>query len=238
MKNQDHFTALRQNLFDQFSLCRYVVPATVVAEADGSKFMSLKREGSRTAYYIQAISRVLKKHPRVNASFVRNFWTNTSRIVQWDTVDAAISVDKKFGEDRYPFTYVIRNSDKLSVKEIDAIVRRVTEAPVEEIPEFANFLKFLKLPRPVRKLFMLRMICNEEAMRARIGTFNFTNLSFWDFKAATLPMPRLLVGVGTPDRNNQKIPIGYSFNHVITDGAQIGAFHKDVSRFFRKCEFE
>jgi len=37
---------------------------------------------------------------------------------------------------------------------------------------------------------------------------------------------------------NSKLSIAYSFNHVITDGAQIGEFHRDVERFFRKCEFE
>jgi hypothetical protein len=82
------------------------------------------------------------------------------------------------------------------------------------------------------------MICNEETMLQRIGTFSFTNLSFWGIKSATLPTPRLLVGVSAPDPERNAIPIGYSFNHVITDGAQIGEFHRDMQRFFRKCEFE
>lgn len=238
MKSQNHFTPLRQNLYDQFTLCKYSVPTSVTAEIVSPKFFQMKREASRTAYYIQAISRVLKKHPRVNSSFVRNFWTNSSRLVQWDTVDAAVSVDRKFGNERYPFFYVIRNSDKLKVKEIDELIRHVTEAPVESIPEFKNFLRFLEMPSLIRRILLHRMICNEELLKSRIGTFSFTNLSFWGFKSATLPTPRLLVGVSTPDPEKCSFPMGYSFNHVITDGAQIGEFHRDMQRFFRKCEFE
>jgi chloramphenicol O-acetyltransferase len=236
-KYQNHFTPLRQSLFDQFSLCRYVVPGHIMGEIDVAKFEASQRHGSRTAYYIQALSRVLKRHPRVNAGFARNFWTNSSRIIQWNTVDVAISVDRKFGDDRYPFMYVLRNSDKLTIKEIDQTMRHLTEAPVAEIPEFANYLRFLKLPRIARKAIMYHMICNPELMKSRIGTFSFSNLSFWHFKAASLTTPRLLVGVSAASPEG-KMPIGYTFNHVITDGAQLGEFHRDLNRFFKKCEFE
>ncbi|MGE3975121.1 MAG: 2-oxo acid dehydrogenase subunit E2 [Bdellovibrionales bacterium] len=228
---------MRQTLYDQFNLCRYMVPATVSGEMDVAKFEAMKRHGSRTAHYIQAVSKCLKKHPRVNAGFVRNFWTNSSRIVHWNTVDAAVSVDKKFGDDRYPFVHVIRNSDKLTVKEIDDEIRYVTETAVENIPAFANYLRFMKLPHLVRRMMMHKMICDSDLMKSRIGTFSFTNISFWGFKTASLNTPRLLVGVGAPS-DEGKLPIGYSFNHVICDGAQIGEFHRDVVRFFRKCEFE
>lgn len=234
----NQFTPLRQHLHDTFHLCRYVVPAVVVCDLNAEKFLQMKRQGSRTAYYLQALSRVLADHPRVNAGFARDFWTNNSRIVQWNTVAAAVSVDKKFGDERFPFIYVIKDSHKKTIKEIDGILTYLKETPVEGIPEFRNFLKFLKLPRFVRRMLMWHMVCNPDLMKERIGTFNFTSLAFWGFRGASMPTPRLLVGMGAPDDDNKNIRMGYSFNHVITDGAQIGEFHRDLNRFFRKCEFE
>jgi hypothetical protein len=227
---------LRINLFDQMSLCRYSVPTTIVAEIKADKFFNLKRTASRTAYYIQAISRVLKDHPRVNASFVRKFWTNGSRIHEWDTVDCAVSIDRKFDGERFPFTYVLKNSDKLAVREIEDQIKWATQTEVKNIPPFKAYLDFLKLPRPVRKIFMHLMICDAQRMKDKIGTFNFTNLSGWGFKSASTISPRLLIGVSAPDSQNN-LPIGYNFNHVISDGAQIGEYHRDLTRFFRRCEF-
>jgi len=213
-----------------------VVPTTIIADLKAEKFLSMKRTASRTAYYIQAFSNVLKDHPRVHAGFVRKLWTNGSRIVEWDTVDCAVSIDRKFDGERFPFTYVLKNSDKLTLKEIDDQIKYATQTDIKNIPAFAGYLKFLTLPRFVRRVFLHLMICDEKRMKEKIGTFNFTNLAGWGFRSASTSTPRLLIGVSAPD-DKFNIPVGYNFNHVISDGAQIGEFHRDMTRFLRRCEF-
>ncbi|MBI4042418.1 MAG: hypothetical protein HY391_02970 [Deltaproteobacteria bacterium] len=238
-KRKDYFTPYRQHLFDIMTLCPWVVPGTIAASVKAPDFFKMTLMTNRTAYLVQAVSRTLKQHPRVNAGFVRDFWKRKSRLVRWDTVDASLHVDREFDGERFPFFYVIRNSDRLTVKEIGEQIEYVTRAPVHEIKEFAGLQKLLQLPRFLRKLYYKRMICDEDLMREKIGTFSLTNLTRWgaEFRSISTIAPRLMVAVVT-DKASELIRINYLCNHVIVDGAQIGEFHQDLSVFLKNCHFE
>ena len=231
----NNYTNLRETLHMQLTLCPHNVPCFFQTEIDISKFNKLEKKARPTAYWAQSFSRALKEHPRVNAGFMRQGLGKRPAIFSWDEVSIAISVDKTFGDDRFPFSAVLRNSDKMSIADINDRLDYFIKEDVENIKEFSGFLKFCELPKMVRMGMMKAMTHSEEKMISKIGTFSLTNPGKWGPISAGTHTPRLLVCLGAPKDN--VLPVTYNFNHVITDGAQIGEFHQSVKKIVENCDF-
>lgn len=239
MKKQNHFTPLRQNLYETFSICRYVIPASLTTHVKVPKFFETPLKANRSAYIIQGISKAIRKNPEVNSSFIRNKWTNKSRIVRFDNVNCAVSFEKKLATgENYPFTYIFKNADQMSVEEIDKISEYINKTPAEEIPEFQRFLKFVQLPRFVRRIFLRRLISNEELFQNTIGTFNLSNLSMLEGSmGGSMTTPRLVIECATK-KQTQELQLGYNFNHVLIDGREITKLNRDIIKIFRNFQFD
>jgi pyruvate/2-oxoglutarate dehydrogenase complex dihydrolipoamide acyltransferase (E2) component len=229
------YTKLRETIHMQLTLCPHNVPCFFHSDIDLTNFHKLTKKARPTAYWTQAFSRALKKHPRVNAGFLRQRFVGGPAIVAWDEVSAAISVDKKFGEERFPFSAVLRNSDQLSLAEINERLDYFIKQDVSNIKEFEGFLKFSNLPRWMKKFLMRQMTYSPEKLISKIGTFSITNPGKWGPQSAGTHSPRLLVCLGAPKDN--VLPVTYNFNHIITDGAQIGEFHQDVKTIIENVDF-
>ena len=237
MRKQNHFNAFRQHMIDTFELGRNSIPATVNTRNFTPAFYDMKLEANRTSYFVQAISRALKKVPACNSSFIRNRWTNRSRIVYFDEVCCTVSVDKIINEQHFPVGCVIKNSDQLSIKEIYEKILHVKNTPVEELPELVGFIKFLKLPRFIRKFIMREIICNEELFKKKLGTFNLSELGMIEgVVGGAMPSPRLVVDF-VPLKETKEIGLGFNFNHAIVDGYHIAKLNSEIVNTFKKADF-
>ena len=232
----NHYTPFRQHIYLQNKLCPYVVPCHATARIDVSRLNRLRKKVRKTAFFVQAFSRALEKHPRVNSTFIRRRLGLGPKIIQFKTVDVALSVDRQFGNERFPFLYVIRDSNKKTLKEISEALEYAVHAPVEQVPEFKGFLTLMKLPQKARELILNQVVCSEKMLKEKIGTFNMSIMNKWDLDSAYSYCPRTLVVLSKI--KGDELPVTYSFNHVLTDGAQIGDFHADASRIIQNCDFE
>lgn len=241
MIETNYFTPLREMLYEQYNLSPFSVPVQVTGKLEGEKLLDLNRKGSISAYLIAAISRTLQNHPQLNSGFVRKRFRPRgfrTSIQRFEEISASVSVDKTFDNDRYPFTYVFRNSDQMSIKDIHEKLQHLISAKVSDVPEWSSYLKFMKLPKTARMIILKEMTKNKKSMFDKIGSFNFTNIGKWrGLEYAYANSPRLVIAIGRADEN-KKIPISYSFNHVICDGAQIGEFHQDLHTMIEKLNFD
>ena len=239
MTKKDHFDEFRQHMVDLFALPRFIVPASVNTKIKIPQFFEMSHgKICKTAYFVQAISRALQKVPEANSGFIRNRFSKKVKILYFDEIHANIAVYKNVKNTKFPFNYVIHNSDKLSIDEISSKIAYVRDNPVEKIPEFMGFLQFLSLPRFTRKRILKKMVRDEEIYKMKVGTFSISNLSMIEgIVGGALPAPRLLVDFAL-DKVNKEIKFGYNFNHAIIDGMHIAKLNHCIIKTFKKCNFD
>lgn len=235
-KYKNKFNPLRDHIYHLGTMCPFVMPIYGSARINIENFLKMEKKARLTAYYVQAFSKAVKKHPNVNSGFVRKgFFFRSPNLVRFDHVNAAISVDKKFGELRFPFVWVFKDSDKMTIKEINEQLDYIIRSEVNDIPEFKNFLKFLALPRFIRKIFMSSIVRSEKKLIEKTGTFHLTNISRWGIDNAYIRSSGLIIAIGTTVNN--ELNLSFSGNHIIADGAQFGETLMDVRKIFDGCDF-
>ncbi len=236
-KSANQFTPLREFMHIRNTLCPYSMPTSVAANLEAPRLLKGKLKARRTSYLMQAFSKALKKQPRLNASFIKPKWYQRhGNLMELPQVNGTVSIDRVFGNERFPFSYVLENSDRLTLKEIDEQLDFAIRADVEDVPQFKQFLRLLKLPSFLRKAIMANSVNDPQKLVSRIGSFDLTNIGKWNLVSAALPCQRMVIVIGAAD--GTKLPISYSFNHIAADGAQIGEFHVDAQKIIHEHDFK
>lgn len=190
--------------------------STIFMETDFSKAMALHEKPglSYTAILVKAASSALMEHPIINSSLEGD----KIRIFSTANIGVAVATDEGL------VVPVIREADKKPIKEIDTLVKELTEKARQK-----------KLAR------------NEVTG----GTFTITNLGMYgiDFFTPIINPPEAaILGVGTIKEKlvladgkvetKRSVMLSLSYDHRIVDGAPASQFLTKVKENIEKISFD
>lgn len=98
-----------------------------------------------TAFVVQAAARALIEHPNLNALIVEGPFT--TRLVPLNIVTATVAVERVVDGVDTVFTARLENPGARAIVDLTEDLRQYATAPVREIPDFARFLKLIRLAR-------------------------------------------------------------------------------------------
>jgi len=194
---------------------RTVVPVTITAEADATKLMAMKEKQSHvgfTAFGVKAAARALHDHNNVNATI------EDDEVTTYSDVNVAVAINTEQGL----VAPVVRNANKLSLKEISSMIEELAKKAKENQLTIENLTG---------------------------GTFTVTNLGAYDvesFAPVINPPQCAILGLGRiaykPFAHGNQISTRPStlltlvFDHRIIDGVPAAKFLRDVKRNLEEPE--
>jgi pyruvate/2-oxoglutarate dehydrogenase complex dihydrolipoamide acyltransferase (E2) component len=164
-----------------------------------------------------------------------------SRLVLFDEVDIATSIEIELEGQRFPLSHIIRAANRRSPQDIHAEIRAIQADPHSSPGMSSGWQKllpwFLRLPSPARNLFYRALMSSPQAMKRQIGTVQLTAVGMFGGAggwAITPSLYTLAVAVGgiawKPGVVDQRIEprevLGLTliFDHDIMDGAPAARF--------------
>ncbi len=193
---------------------RTVVPVTITIEADATKLLAMKEQShvGFSAFGVKAAAKALGDHNDVNSTIEGDEVTNYS------DVNVAVAIHTEQGL----VAPVIRNANKLSLKEISSTIEELAKKAAENRLTIENLTG---------------------------GTFTVTNLGAFDvesFAPVINPPQCAILGLGRiaykPFANGSQVSARPStlltlvFDHRIIDGVPAAKFLRDVKRNLEEPE--
>ncbi len=135
---------------------------------------------------------------------------------------ASFSLERTYQGEEGVFFAKIRQPELLSLEDLDAIVRRHKQAPVESIPEFRQALRLSRLPAPLRRLAWWLGLYSDGGYRAHFfGTFAVSAAASQGAAGLHILSPlTTTLNYGTFDADGS-IDVRLTYDHRVLDGAPI-----------------
>lgn len=125
------------------------------------------------ALFIRALGAVCARNPRLQQTWRSWPWQH---LYQHRSPVAVLTVSRAFEEDEWLFWGRIFQPEKSSLTDLQAVIDRFTDDPVESI--FRRQLRFSRLPVPVRRLiWWWNLNVTGERRARRLGTYFLTTVS-------------------------------------------------------------
>jgi len=235
------FSANREFISDQLArMRRFHCPVTFVYELDLSETLpaldasrAAGREVSLTALLVKATGMTIARHPRLNRHVFHRFFRRLE--VAFDDVSCTLVVRRELpsGEEvLYPV--LIRGTDRLALAEIQAIIRRHKQEPLENLPQTAAFRRIQQMSWLLRKYFSYKARTDPGFYARYYGSYGLSSNVARDFgpvagsgvantcvafvPAVIRDLPRVLSG---EVRVRRVMSLGVIADHFLIDGADV-----------------
>lgn len=189
------------------------------------------RELSLTAYIVATLAQAVAAHPGVHA--LRDW---RGRLVVFEQIDVAVSIEIEFEGRSFPLTHVVRDAQASSVAGITAEIREVQASPADapSLQHQGAARAYISLPGPIRRLLLRLLYRMPERHRRIMGTAGVSSVGMvgegggWAFGLPVHPVNLLVGGItrqptaAGPDR--QLLAMTLSFDHDVVDGAPATRF--------------
>lgn len=171
-------------------LCR--IPALVAARNQASPAISWM------AIFLKAYALAGRDLPELRRAWVPFPWP---RLYEHPTSAAAVLIEREYQGESIVVGAKIREPEAAPLAVIDAHLRSYREQPVEKVTAFRQLLRLARLPQPLRRFFLWRVLSVSGQRRAtRLGTFVISSLGNFGVeqmhpltaRRPTLPMGRFL----------------------------------------------
>jgi hypothetical protein len=172
------------------------------------------------AIMVKAIALVARRHPELKRCYMPWPWAH---FYEHPHCVATIMVERQWRGERAVFADQIHAPEQKSLREIDAMLRGLKQAPVESVGGFRRLIRHTHLPPPLRRLMWRIVLYGSGRLRSRyVGTFAVSSVpayrSGFPTQAATLPA--ISIFYGSPQANGD-LPVQIFFDHRVTDGVAI-----------------
>jgi hypothetical protein len=193
------------------------------------------RHISWCAIFMKAYAIVCQSRPELRRCYLPWLWPH---LYEHPINVASFMLEREYRGEEGVFSAQVREPEKMSLVELDKLVRWHKSAPFEEVPSFTRAMRLSRLPRPLRRFIWWMGLLTDGACRAHFfGTFAISVVA--QLGAAALhplsPLSTTLnYGVFEPDGS---IDVRLIYDHRVTDGAPIAralteleeVLHKQVS---------
>lgn len=189
---------------------------------------------SFTAYVVATLARAVAEHPHVHA--VRDL---RGRLVIFDQVDVAVSIEVELEGRSFPLTHVVRAAEALTVSAITGQIRSVKSTPSSSssLQHDRAAQAFVAMPGIVRRLLLRLLYRLPDRQRRIMGTVGVSSIGMFGEGGGygiALPVHSVDVLVGglaeevRRDSSNPAVrrllSISLSFDHDVVDGAPATRF--------------
>lgn len=205
---------------------------------------ALSKHGySLTAYVIATLGRAIAAEPEIQA--IRDW---RGRLVVFDSVDVAVSIEVTLEGRSFPLTHVIRGAEQASVEAITAQLEAVKAKP-ESGPtlQHQNAARaYLSLPGFVRRGALRLLYRMPDRHKTILGTAGVSSVGMfgagggWGFAFPVHPVDLLVGGISErldivdgASVTRRLLALTFSFDHDVVDGAPAARF---VSGFRQTIE--
>ncbi|MBI5529487.1 MAG: 2-oxo acid dehydrogenase subunit E2, partial [Deltaproteobacteria bacterium] len=221
--------------------------AVVNAEAIAAWMDEKKARGAPvplTAILLKGLGLSVREHPEARTLY----YSPPPRLVRFDDCHVTIPVEREVEGERMVIFANVKDCDSRSIRDLTYELRKLRDAPIDEIPEFAWWVKMAKFPRLVRKAIYLPMQYFPAIRATGWGTFGLTNIGsagvddFLPLAAATVTF-----GVGAlkerPVAENglvvarKTLALTLMFDHRAIDGYPAARFFQDCAKRLEKPDF-
>ena len=222
---------------------RPVVRGIVEADISAVSATLAENDYSLTAYVIATLGRAIAAHPDVQA--IRDW---RGRLVVFDSVDVAVSIEVTLEGRSFPLTHVVRGCERASVEEVTAQLEAVKRSP-EAGPTLQHqkaARAYLSLPGIVRRAALRLLYRMPDRHRAILGTAGVSSVGMfgagggWGLAFPVHPVDVLVGGISERDGPaggapsiRRMLALTFSFDHDVVDGAPAARF---VSEFRHMIE--
>jgi pyruvate/2-oxoglutarate dehydrogenase complex dihydrolipoamide acyltransferase (E2) component len=188
-----------------------------------------------TAFLIAALGRAVARHPELNARRAGR------RLVLFDDVDVAVSVERELGSGRLPLPHVVRRASERSAAEIGAELAEVRRVPVSGAGDLTGHPWVARTPAVVRRIGA-RALGRLPAAAARFGPpIGLSSLGMfgagWGIPLSPMTLmvtvggsSRRLVPIEGRAEERDVLPLTLSFDHTVVDGAPAARFAETFRR--------
>jgi hypothetical protein len=190
---------------------RRMMLAPVVAARKASKL-------SWTALFTKAFALVADEFPELRRAYCKFPWPH---LYEYPTSVAHIMMEREYAGERGVFGLRIKEPSRLSVSEIGTTIRGASTAPLESIKSFRQALRFVRWPRPLRRLLWWLAL---NLGRQRINYFGTFGVSVYSALGAESLHPlspltsTLNYGVIAADGT---VDVRVIYDHRVLDGATV-----------------
>ena len=197
-------------------------------EADVSKIMAdLERNRwSLTAYVVATMGRAISDHPEIQA--LRDW---RGRLVVFDDVDVAVSVEIELEGRSFPLTHTVRSAQALSIGDITEELRRIKASPAESplLQHDRAARVFVSLPGPLRRLALRALYRLPDQQKRIMGTVGVSSVGmFGQGGGFGIGLPvhpvNVLVGGISEVGDQLRLALTLGFDHDVVDGGPATRF--------------
>lgn len=134
---------------------------------------------SFTSWLIKVIACTINENPYIHAI---NFRGNSQ--VAFDSVDISLPLEREVNGVKVPLAALIKNADRLSISEIDGVIREAAKREVRNEKDYVLTERkrrsltslFFKLPQALRMLVWKHLLSNPFRIKENMGTAIITNM--------------------------------------------------------------
>ena len=178
---------------------------------------------------------------------IQGYRHGKSRLVVFDDVDLSVMIERDIEGSTMPVTYIVRSSNRKSIREISQQLRSAKIAPIGETgPMNALDKQFFELPRLLRKMIWFQMRRDPHLFKQLAGTVGVTSMGMHtDGPAVVIPITpmTLTLSIGAVHKKlvlenglaveRDFIQMNLGADHDIIDGAPLMRF---ADRFKQKLQ--
>lgn len=235
------FSANREFVSDQLArMRRFHCPVTFVYELDLTetlpaldKARAAGAEVSLTALLVKATGLTLARHPRLNRHVFHRFFRRLE--VAFDEVSCTLVVRRALaGGEEVLYPVLLRNTDRLSLAEIQRVIRHHKEDELEKLPQTAAFRRIQRMSWPLRKYFSYKARSDPHFYARYFGSYGLSsnvarewgpvggsgvaNTCVAFVPAVIRDLPRVVAG---EVRVRRVLTLGVIADHFLIDGADV-----------------
>jgi hypothetical protein len=169
------------------------------------------------AMFVKAYSIVCAERPELRRAYMPFVLPH---LYEHPEVVASFSLERDYrGEDGVFFTQV-RQPQRLSLWELDAIVRSHKTAPIESVPSFRRAMLLSRFPRPLRRLVWRLGLFADGAHRANFfGTFGISVVASLGAAGLHILSPLTTTINYGAFEDDGAIDVRLTYDHRVMDGA-------------------
>jgi hypothetical protein len=179
---------------------------------------ALRERPAWTALMVKAFAAVSAEFPELRRAYCKFPWPHLYEV---DTPTASVVVERDFEGEKAIFIGRIKDPASLSLPDLTARLRSLSETPVGQVKDFRRALRTVRYPRPVRRALWWVGL-NVGRQRARhFGTFGVSVYSALGAESLhpLSPLTTILnYGVFSP---TGEVDLRVVYDHRVTDGAVI-----------------
>ncbi len=179
-----------------------------------------------SALFMKAYALVSARTPALRTSYIKFPWPH---FYTHGTTLASINIDRQLPGERVILPVTIRNPQNRSLEEIDALIRRYKDEPVENIKSYQRAVRLSKLPWPLRQLLWWGALNVFGRRRCHsFGTFGITTIASQGAGVVhIIPLLTSTLYYGLFDHAGN-LDMRLSFDHRVLDGMAAGQILADM----------